>query len=281
MRRVYQGKLGAIAWRAFLFVMVLLVFLGLLSVSTRHKYGPDVIQKAQFNSFNAAIELFNNEFDGYPPSDANDRTGRPYCGAMKLAEALIGQDLQGFHTRSTYRVDGMDSNGLMQLYPPTPSRANLRARKGPFVPAENVKAFRLADVYGQGHTGPLPGSTLVLCDTYVRKRPGGRRTGMPIFYYRADPSGATHDVNNPDNPENIYAYKDNEALLLLGVPGKPARTHPLADPKRFYLNTETSQIFLKPRPYRANTFILISAGPDGLYGTADDICNFEWEYRQR
>jgi hypothetical protein len=240
-----------------------------------------VQQKAQLHALYMAMEIFGNEFDGYPPSDTNDRTGRPYCGAMKLAEALMGQDLQGFHTRSTYRVDGMDPNGLTQLYPPTPDRANLRARKGPFLQAERANAWRLADIYGKGNTGPFLGSTLVLCDTYVKKRPSGLRTGMPILYYRADPSGTTHDVNNPDNPENIYTYKDNEALLLLGVPGKPAKTHPLANPKRLYLNTQSSQIFLKPRPYRADTFILISAGPDGLYGTADDICNFEWEYRER
>jgi len=34
------------------------------------------------------------------------------------------------------------------------------------------------------------------------------------------------------------------------------------------------------RPHRADTFILISAGQDGQYGTADDICNFEWKYRE-
>jgi hypothetical protein len=29
---------------------------------------------------------------------------------------------------------------------------------------------------------------------------------------------------------------------------------------------------------REDSYILISAGKDGLYGTADDICNFEWKY---
>jgi len=28
------------------------------------------------------------------------------------------------------------------------------------------------------------------------------------------------------------------------------------------------------RPYRADSFILLSAGPDALYGTPDDILNF-------
>jgi hypothetical protein len=29
------------------------------------------------------------------------------------------------------------------------------------------------------------------------------------------------------------------------------------------------------RPVKPDSFILISAGPDGIYGTKDDICNFE------
>jgi hypothetical protein len=33
-------------------------------------------------------------------------------------------------------------------------------------------------------------------------------------------------------------------------------------------------------PSCGDSFILISAGQDGLYGTADDICNFEWKYRK-
>ena len=34
------------------------------------------------------------------------------------------------------------------------------------------------------------------------------------------------------------------------------------------------------RPNRSDSYILISAGFDGLYGTADDICNFDWKYRE-
>jgi hypothetical protein len=156
--------------------------------------------------------------------------------------------------------------------------SNMRARKGPFVLAENANTSRLVDIYGKGKTGPFPEDTFVLCDIYQQRRPSGERTGMPILYYRADSSRTMHDIVNPDDRENIYCYKDNQALIALGVPGKPGETHPLVDPKRFYLDTESRE--LPSRPYRADTFILISAGRDGLYGTADDIRNFEWKYRE-
>jgi hypothetical protein len=72
-----------------------------------------VKQKAQLKSIEAALELFNYEYANYPPSDANDVTGAAYCGAMKLAEAMMGQDLMGFHPKSAFLADGLDPNGLV------------------------------------------------------------------------------------------------------------------------------------------------------------------------
>lgn len=201
---------------------------------------------------------------------------------MKLAEAVVGRDLRGFHPQSVYRADGRDADTHLPFYPDgEPSAENLKVRRGPYLPAESANAFRLADVYGKDNTGPFPQNALVLCDHYVRKRPGGKKTGMPILYYRADPSGTTHDADNPEDPNNIYHYGDNHALVVLGVPREPNAIHPLSDPRRFYLNTQRDRIITSSRPYRADTYILISAGCDGLYGTADDICNFEWKYRER
>ncbi len=193
----------------------------------------------------------------------------------------MGRDLLGFHSHSAFRADGLDPNTHLPLYPNgTPSTENLKARRGPFLPEQTANAFRLADIYGEGNTGPFSEATLVLCDVYERERPSSSKTGMPILYYKASQSGAAHDVNNPDNPQNIYDYRDNQALIRLGVPGEPNTVHPLADPKRFYLNIQSDRV-LSPQPYRRDSYILTSAGCDRLYGTADDICNFAWKYRER
>ena len=286
MTRQQQGKLGADTWIALVLVLVSCVaILGFL-FSRRPISHRDTELMAQLNAMNAAAELSKHEFDVYPPSDANDPTGRPYCGSMKLAEALMGQDLLGFHGKSIFRRDGLDAEGTL-LYPadidglPVALRdSSLKARKGPFLQAENANACRLVDIYGKGNTGSFAENTFVLCDPYARVRPSGQRTGMPILYYRANPSGTAHDVVNPDNPQNVFNYRDNQALLALGAPGRPGETHPLANPKRFYLNTQNRKTS-KSMPSWGNSFIFISAGQDGLYGTADDICNFEWKYRKR
>jgi type II secretory pathway pseudopilin PulG len=279
-------------------IIVILIGLMVPALNKVRRYARDVQQKAQFNAINAAVELFSNEFDGYPTSNALDGDGQAYCGSMKLCEALMGQDLLGFHTNSTFRRNGMDAAGTLALYPPnidamspTLRDNNLKARKGPFLQAENANAWRLQDIYGTTVAPFLP-TTFVLCDVYARQMKNGNKTGMPILYYKADTANSFHDPNiassmsATNSQGNIYNYYDNQSLIQLGKPWQASGTtgtsanHKLLDPARFYRNTQSTQITTTTRPFRADTFILISAGWDGEYGTADDICNFEWKYRE-
>jgi len=269
---------------------IIVILIGLLVPATNmiRRYALGVRQRAQLHSIEAAIELFGSEFEHYPESDALDPTGEHYCGAMKLAEAMMGQDLLGFHPESIFNRDGTDGFG-MQLYPDANSipadayRNNLAARRGPYLPLENANAYRLAALYAD--VGPFLDRSFVLCDVYSRvtNRVTGKRIGMPILYYRANTSNNSHNLNNPDDPDNIYNYRDNLMLLRLGMPWNPPPTgpdHQLANPTRFYLNTKNDKVTTVSRPFRADSFILISAGFDGEYGTSDDICNYEWRYQE-
>ena len=60
------------------------------------------------------------------------------------------------------------------------------------------------------------------------------------------------------------------------MPGKPGVKHPLADPKVFYEVIRNHRSKSPAQPYKPSSYILISAGKDGLYGTADDVFNFDW-----
>lgn len=267
---------GSIGFWVVIFLLIVVVALMFPHPHHSRAHVSSVKQQAQLHSLDAALELFRiYEGRGYPPSDANDGTGQPYCGAMKLAEAIMGQDLLGFHSASGFRVDGLDPDGGTDLY----VSETLPARKGPYMQPQYANAYLLVDVYGEGNTGPFAEDARVLCDMFIHKRPGGKKTGTPILYYKADPNGTLHDPNDPDNPGSIYHWRDNAALVALGVPGDPAGRHPLADPNRFYMNIQSDKT-TQSRPYRADSFIFISAGEDGLYGTADDICNFDWKYRE-
>jgi len=278
MTDVSESQHKRIARRPLVPLLLLIALATILFLVCRHveNYMLLVRQTALLGmTVDGAILTFNNEFGRYPPSAAFDDANLPYCGAMKLAEALAGQDLCGFHPSSRFRLDGSCPDAGELLY----TAETLGERRGPFL-SEPDRVHRLVDVYGRGNTGAFAERVYVLCDVYERKRPGGKKTGMPILYYRADVNETAHDVNDPANPQNIYDYRDNQMLIDLGVPGKPGKAHPLADPKRFYMNMRSHKSPEVPRPYCADSYILISAGRDGLYGTADDICNFDWKYRE-
>jgi len=270
---------------------IIIILIGLLvpALNMVKQYARRVRQKAQFHSIDVAMELFNNQWDGYPNSDAQDEAGQEYCGALKLCEAMVGQDLMGFHPDSHFRSDCTDGAGN-DLYatptngfdPAATDPENLKVRKM-YLQLENVHAYRLWNIYS--NTGPFQQDLFVLCDVYnrVRNVDTGRKIGMPILYYKANTSNTMHDPNgtlptDTDDKDYIYNYHDNDKLVELGMPWvpPPGAEHPIfTDPKIFYEMTRNKKVQVESgRPNRADSYILISAGPDGEYGTRDDIFNF-------
>jgi len=245
-------------------------------------------QKAQLTAIDLALTAFKSDYGDYPQS--NWVWGSDYCGAQKLAEALLGLDLLGFHPDSDWNADGCDDSGK-DLYPdnldptnPT-DLANLNARRGPYLDAATANVFRLGKT--DEHDGlfddtkELDEDTYVICDVFATKSvtlADGTvvRAGAPILYYRANTSSKMFDTGPRD--KRIYCCYDNAILVALGrmTDGK---AHKLADDSFDYFYDEDYKI-IDPKvtamkwPYRADSYILISAGADGLYGTEDDICNF-------
>jgi hypothetical protein len=191
--------------------------------------------------------------------------------------------------------------------PATGEPANLRYRdSGRYLDIENVKAYRLEDVYGVGGIGVFTANNStndypnsVISDVFLKPTIVntncdsdliGQKVGMPVLYYKADTSMINHVVGSTTN---IYKYKDNDDLVDLGFPWEPLadRTntrehkHPLSsdyealppaitEGTTFYQETRNKRVTSTPRPHNEGKYILISAGWDGLYGTSDDIFNF-------
>ena len=278
---------------------IIVILIGLLvpALNRVRIYAMNVKQRAQLYSIKTALELFNNEYEGYPDSSAQDPTGTAYCGAMKLCEAMVGQDLMGFHPKSRFRLDGtVDGTAATKLYEPgaMPNlQDNLQQRKGAYLPTENANAYRMKDIYDvssvtTNNFSDIAMDRFVLCDVYKRvdnlSNTGDAKVGLPILYYKADTSGNYHDPNTypptrTSNNGNIYNGYDNMDLVLLGKPWEKSSTtktvHNLASINTFYDRTQNNQITTSIRPYLEDSYILISAGYDGIYGTDDDITNFK------
>lgn len=283
-------------------IIVVLFSLLVPALNMVRRHSKRIKQKAQFHSIGVGLDLYKNEFDGYPESDAYDGTGTSYdyCGAMKLCEAMVGQDSLGFHPSSIFNNLGTNS-ALTPPYDdlyPSPlqpevdpvHRENLKARKGPYLSLDGANVNTLLGLYGTGSFGSLgdpadPNGGVVLCDDYprVRHQTLGRRVGMPILYYKADISKNLHDIAQV--ALSIYDYRDNHELVDLALPWDTPHNHPMAtagttpdgdpvDPEIFYENTKDEMVTSIPRPVKSDSYILISAGFDGLYGTEDDVFNF-------
>jgi len=273
---------------------IIVILIGLLvpALNQVRRYALGVKQNAQFNAIRAALELFRSDFGEYPESGALDPDGIPYCGAMKLCEAMMGQDLMGFHPQSRFRVSQARTTGTPQLYrlPNVPLPAfqqNLKERKGPYLETDKTSAHMLSDIYPAASLGVFASQSAdmyLLCDVYNRQtnRGTGQQTkvGMPVLYYRAELSGTQHDPNGPgvaaqasraNNNGFIYNNWDNQELLDLGTPNG-GRNQLSVD---FYDFITNPQITTVKRPYQPDSYILISAGWDGEYGTQDDIANFQ------
>ena len=274
-------------------IVVILFSLLVPSLNMVRRYAKRVKQNAQFHSIAAGLDLFDGEFDGYPPSDPCDTAGSDYCGAMKLCEAMVGQDLLGVHENTIFRMDGTDG-GTVNLYPTfsdpltATDRENLKARKGPYVPVERVTVCAMEELYSS--VAPFDPCSVVLCDEYsrVRNLKTGKKVGMPILYYKADISKTYHDPEKMGQSQNIYDSADNQALVDLPLPWDAAFNHLMAssgtapdgstaDDEIFYgdeYGIRDEKIASIPRPKNADSYILISAGFDGVYGTEDDVFNF-------
>ncbi|AQQ70116.1 type II secretion system protein G [Limihaloglobus sulfuriphilus] len=279
---------------------VIAILMGLLvpALQEVRRVALETKQKAQFHAIDVAIEIFHSDEEEYPSSTSKDDVtvgnGGIVTGAHRLTEALVGRDLQGYDPMLSWDVntwqDTLDSDRSRQR------------RKGPYLNLENVGAFDASylydnmtgDLYADGYDGDNPSP--LLSDAFRRKKiqildpnTGNVKTtvksGSPILYFKANRSGSEfiYDEAPGDNQEAmrdgwVYNYYDNEAFFYCGTVKDPQLTgvHPFETPENFYEAIWNPQITTLEdgMPYNRDTYILLSAGYDLQFGTADDIWNF-------
>jgi prepilin-type N-terminal cleavage/methylation domain-containing protein len=297
-------------------IIVVLISLLTPALNRVRRYSMDVKQRAQFHSIGVALDLFSSENDGYPSSSAEEPNGTSnyYCGAMKLAEAMVGQDLKGFNQASRFDLHGFDRTTpwFGMPYPPYNTcgagstdipcyTENIKSRKQ-YLELERANAYVLKDIYDTADITAVSSNfdpcTYVLCDSYnrVANKKSGKKIGMPILYYKAE-TGKSAFPDNTVLPAAMqtnrltytYNYWDNQQLIDFGIPWLASGTvHPMGkdggttssgvvisdNPKKFYETIRDPKFSSGEKPYKADSYILISAGFDGEYGTKDDIYNF-------
>jgi prepilin-type N-terminal cleavage/methylation domain-containing protein len=280
-------------------IIAILIAVLMPSLAMIRKMAKETKQKAQITTIGMALTAFKNDQGDYPPSDRNILPAPVpvYGGAQKLAEALLGRDLLGFHPESDWDVtnDKFYPNPTDQ----TALKASLEKRRGLYLELGTAGAFKMKQLF-EGKYGQFDPDSFVLCDTYgVRqlKLANGTsfKAGTPILYYKANTS--SKNMDDMDLRKRIYNANDNQQLMELGILTKSGVDdsgtikHPLGEngTDNFYKRQypyDTGKMgygIIDPKiedatglqwPYRPDSYILISAGADGLYGTKDDITNY-------
>ncbi len=291
-------------------ISVIAVLIGLMvpALSKVKKIAKDVQQKAQFHSISVALNIFQNEMDDYPSSTEIQTSGGSYItGAHLLAEALVGLDLQGYDPMSKSNPQGCYGTNDDDPYATGAGMdASLARRKGPYLNLEHGGAYDLEYVYqGVETKADLTSAGLyadrdkpapVISDIYKHNKitvvtNSGNATsvkvGAPVLYFKANTaskvffSGSNSKWSNSDYHKYVYNYDDNSQFFNL----KPM-TDEFAFSKysfdkdgdtaieAFYDDITNPHVTTIDRPYNPRSYILLSAGNDGIYGTSDDITNY-------
>jgi prepilin-type N-terminal cleavage/methylation domain-containing protein len=278
-------------------IIVILLSLLLPSLAAVRRYSKRVRQKGQFHEIAKCLEMYRIDYDTYPDSTAVDLQGDNYCGAMKMCEAVMGQDGLGFHPDSLFDDMGRDRNNEEVYFnrsttkpePPysNEEEVNIRARRSLCL-EEDASIASIETLFRGANFGPTTDfdpNVMVICDVFTRtelKDASGKKVGMPVLYYKADPGKLTHDANEGvTNNSNIYSYWDNHELVEIEVPWGGATNnyrHPMyaSDGRSalFYAKTRDPDVDVLSRPQKPDSYILWSAGWDGLYGTTHDVFSF-------
>jgi len=255
-------------------------------------------EKAAIKGMEAGLEMFMKDFSDYPQSQRESNAGQPpyVCGAQHLVEALVGRDGRGFEPST----DWYAPNQPQDLY--KDDDKSLNRRKGLYVDARDSVAVLLypdlydtapADLFSSNDRARAPVFTDIFKHRQVTLADGTKtKVGNPIVYFKANAASRYFGDKQaqPDTKKWIYSYEDNRDIFALGsVKGpadyphrfSPGYTDPSTNEKGediFYksITDPTVQTAQFKKPYNSKTFILMSAGWDGVFGTKDDITNFNY-----
>jgi len=277
-------------------IIAILVGLLLPATSMVRRMAREAKQRAQFTAIGLGLEAFKNDFGTYPASNRS-LSGRTeyYEGAQKLSEALLGRDLLGYHPQADLTTPDLIVGSPYF----DPNGSNIDVRKDLYTDIDTANPYRLGyvDVLKPGLFNTTRMRSLadsfVLCDVFGRwpikltDRSRQVKAGTPVLYFRANPVmkliADGQSVATPVNNEFAhftYNFSDNEAIIqLLANQFAPeeitVETLAGGGATWFYHKIRDTRIFAVPTAMRRDSYILVSAGHDGIYGTEDDIYNFE------
>jgi len=283
-------------------IIALLISILIPALSRPREQAQKVKVASLLSSIEKGLEMFRNDFGYYPDSSRRvdaisdlAPAGKTLSGAHWLARAMVGHDLKGVDVRAAMlgMPDSVDQATL-----------NTAGRKSLYVDGEIFARDDNTEIFLGTNSSVAPAQRIVIYEPSFRS---------PVLYYRARPM-APVPFTSCSSPTctAIYSIVDNQditgnegtgtqgwdfsgqavsrvpaginSLHRLGIPGVTSTT-PMdlaPDPNKLgsfarSLYSESAYKAVGPplKPMRADSFVLITAGPDGILGTTDDVTNFK------
>ena len=236
--------------------------------------------------------------------DMNAGVSRLNTGAHKLTEALVGYDLQGYQQDHYYEISSIAGANFGK---PVDINGNTTIRSS-YLPTDNLKTATLSEIanansevsgvgasYGYTAYGSVAHDALDAWSNYNPVIMDGLKGeySLPFLYFKANRRGQYIESYDAMGLTGFYDFHDNRSVIL-GTGGftdeyDTALTrlnHTLGnfyyyawDPRTGSNSGATfdfdtgSEIYPQARPYKKDSYMIISAGLDQVYGTEDDICN--------
>ena len=253
-------------------IVVLLISILLPMVNRAYRNAIRASMAADLQVISEALEAYNKDFGVYPTPDANIASNAKWTGSVVLCWALVapGPAIE----------DGADGPGFRR-FPVTPNNPPQGQIYGPYLPSDR---FKIGADDGRGNILPVTSAALyhdrsdVLLD----------RLGHPILYFVRNGGAVVKDLNSYVNiagygtsPDKAPRYNaaDGFAISALSFNG-------VANMQAYMPGVSFTITGYKAdgTPARALTFtgppadlpyLLWSAGPDGKFGTDDDVTNFQ------
>ncbi len=293
---------------------IIMLLIGMLvpGMQMIKKQARNLRQKAVFHGIEIGIAFFREDYGDFPPSKWKGTLPNVVSGAQHLAEALVGRDKRGFEPSSQWNAL-VDMVADTTLYDESDD-ISLNRRRDVYLDLKDVSLYLLSELYGDG-TATQAGSCYsgtwadkpapVLVDVFQHKQitdANGEKVkvGTPILYYKANRNSKSFVEDPPldlaivPHRRWMYNYEDNDTITRLGTVDDPTVQHKFASDytapapdgrtgdEIFYDFITNPRQATKAggktfyKPYNASEYILISAGWDGIFGTKDDLTNFNY-----
>ncbi len=253
--------------------------------------------KATINAVSSGLEMFKNDMGSFPDSDQRLSSTGDYSmlnrdstpgtikqivngsgmdiGAHRLAEALFGLDMLGYQKNHEYYISpATNPTGTIQIGQPVDYTGTNVVKRSMYIDTDNLNIGRMSEI-------ERPQDFVENWDQAAWDNPNpvilddlssNNNMNRPFLYYRSHERA--FDINS------IYYYSDNMSVTNYSDMYAADYTSPGAGDMKSFRNyiwdPKTGGLTApKARPHQYDGFIIITAGRDGLYGTEDDICNFD------